>query len=112
MNSRHAADVDLSKLRVAIVHYWFVGRAGGERVVEALAELFPQADLFALVADRDQLAPVLRTRKLHTSFLQQIPGARKFHRHFFALQPIALEQFDLSEYDLVISSESGPAKGL
>ena len=45
------------ELRVAIVHYWFVGRAGGERVVEALAEMFPQADLFALVADRSTLAP-------------------------------------------------------
>lgn len=105
-------NIDLSKLRVAIVHYWFVGRAGGEKVVEALAELFPQADLFSLVADRATLAPILRERALRTSFLQWIPGARKFHRHFLFLQPIALEQFDLSEYDLVISSESGPAKGV
>jgi glycosyltransferase involved in cell wall biosynthesis len=102
----------LSKLRIAIVHYWFVGRAGGEKVVEAMAELFPQADLFSLVADRESLAPVLRERRLVTSFLQWIPGARRFHRHFLFLQPIALEQFDLSEYDLVISSESGPAKGV
>jgi glycosyltransferase involved in cell wall biosynthesis len=101
-----------SNLRVAIVHYWFVGRAGGERVVEALAELFPQADLFSLVANRATLAPVLQNRKLHLSFLQNIPGATRFHRQFLLLQPIALEQFDLSEYDLVISSESGPAKGI
>jgi glycosyltransferase involved in cell wall biosynthesis len=102
----------LSELRVAIVHYWFVGRAGGERVVEVLAELFPQADLFCLVADRSTLAPILQTRKLQTSFLQRIPGATKYHRHFLFLQPLALEQFDLSAYDLVISSESGPAKGV
>jgi glycosyltransferase involved in cell wall biosynthesis len=102
----------LSGLRVAIIHYWFVGRAGGERVVEALAEALPQADLFALVADRTVLAPVLQSRKLHTSFLQHLPGAQKFHRLFFPLQPIALEHFDLSNYDLVISSESGPAKGV
>jgi glycosyltransferase involved in cell wall biosynthesis len=102
----------LSNLRVAIVHYWFVGRGGGERVVEALAEVFPQADLFALVADRSTLAPVLQDRKLQTSFLQRVPGAKKFHRHFLFLQPLALEQFDLSGYDLVISSESGPAKGV
>jgi len=107
-----SANTDLSSLRVAIVHYWFVGRAGGERVVEALAEVFPQADLFSLVADRKTLAPILQSRKLQTSFLQRIPGARKFHRHFLFLQPIALEQFDLSDYDLVISSESGPAKGV
>lgn len=105
-------DPQLQSLRVAIVHYWFVGRAGGERVVEALAEIFPQADLFSLVADRATLAPVLQNRKLQTSFLQRIPFARKFHRHLLFLQPLALEQFDLSDYDLVISSESGPAKGV
>ena len=105
-------NADLSKLRVAIVHYWFVGRAGGERVVEALAEIFPQADLFSLVVDRSSLAPILQNRKLQTSFLQRIPGATKFHRHLLFLQPLALEQFDLRGYDLVISSESGPAKGV
>jgi len=104
--------VELSKLRVAIVHYWFVGRTGGERVVEALAEIFPQADIFSLVVDHSTLAPILQNRKLQASFLQRIPGAKKFHRHFLFLQPLALEQFDLSDYDLVISSESGPAKGV
>lgn len=104
--------VRLDDLRVAIVHYWFVGRAGGERVVEALAEVFPQADLYALVADRTALAPTLQSRNLKTSFLQRMPGAKKFHRHFLLLQPFALEQFDLRNYDLVISSESGPAKGV
>jgi glycosyltransferase involved in cell wall biosynthesis len=112
MQNSGLADKQLSQLRVAIVHYWFVGRAGGERVVEALAEIFPQADLFSLVAERSTLAPILQSRKLQTSFLQRVPGATKFHRHFLFLQPLALEQFDLSEYDLVISSESGPAKGI
>ena len=102
----------MSKLRVAIVHYWFVGRAGGERVVEALAEIFPQADLFSLIADRSTLAPILNDRKLQTSFLQRFPGAKKLYRQYLLLHPLALEQFDLSEYDLVISSESGPAKGV
>lgn len=112
MRNPPSVDADLSKLRVAIIHYWFVGRAGGERVVESLAEVFPQADLFSLVADRSTLAPILQNRRLQTSFLQRIPGATKFHRHFLFLQPLALEQFDLSDYDLVISSESGPAKGV
>ena len=106
------AEIDLSKLRVAIVHYWFIGRAGGEKVVEALAEIFPQADLYALVAERSVLGTGLVNRTLHTSFLQHVPGARRYHRHFLVLQPFALEQFDLSQYDLVISSESGPAKGV
>jgi len=107
-----ALERDFSKLRVAIVHYWFVGRGGGERVVEALAEMFPQADLFSLVADRSTLAPALAGRKLTTSFLQKLPAATRVHRHLLLLQPLALEQFDLSGYDLVISSESGPAKGV
>jgi glycosyltransferase involved in cell wall biosynthesis len=108
----HEGAVALTQLRVAIVHYWFVGRAGGEKVVEALAEVLPQADLFSLVSDGDVLAPILQSKKMHTSFLQQVPGARRFHRHFLFLQPLALEQFDLSGYDLVISSDSGPAKGV
>lgn len=112
MQNPASVSTELSKLRVAIVHYWFIGRAGGERIVEALAEIFPQADLFSLVADRSTLAPILQSRKLQTSFLQRVPGAKKFHRHFLFLQPLALEQFDLSDYDLVISSESGPAKGV
>lgn len=112
MEIPYSKDAPLNRLRVAIVHYWFVGRAGGERVVEALAEVFPQADLFCLVANRSTMEPALKAKKLTTSFLQRIPGATRFHRHFLFLHPLALEQFDLSGYDLVISSESGPAKGV
>jgi glycosyltransferase involved in cell wall biosynthesis len=103
---------DLAGLRVAIVHYWLVSRGGGEKVVEALAEMFPQADLFSLIAIQEALSPALQKHTLRTSFIQKIPGGRKFHRYFLPLQPLALEQFDLSGYDLVISSESGPAKGV
>ncbi len=99
-------------MRVAIIHYWFVTRRGGERVVEALCELFPQADLFALVADCKTLSPQLQKHKLTTSFLQSIPGSRKWYRHMLPLFPLAVEQFDLRGYDLVISTESGPAKGV
>lgn len=99
-------------LRVALIHYWFVTRRGGERVVEALCQLFPQADIFTLVADYDSLSPVVREHKLTTSFLQKLPGSRRWYRHLLPLMPLALEQFDLRGYDLVISSESGPAKGI
>jgi glycosyltransferase involved in cell wall biosynthesis len=102
----------LSKLRVAIVHYWFVRQRGGEHVVEALAEMFPQADIFTLVLDPDALLPSLKSRKFTTSFLQQIPGIRRHYQKFLPLFPLALEQFNLDEYDLVISSESGAAKGV
>ena len=107
-----SADPRFRDLRVAIVHYWFVNRRGGERVVEALAEIFPQADLFTLVLDRAALSPALASRKFTTSFLQKLPGATRHYKKLLPLFPLALEQFQLNEYDLVISSESGPAKGI
>src|ERR1035441_8973215 len=112
-NARLAATQrNLAGLRVAITHYWFDGYGGGERVIEALAEVFPPADFFSLVASKEHALPALRGRRLTTSFVGRIPGAKRWHRHFLPLYPIALEQFDLSAYDLVISSESGPAKGV
>ncbi len=102
----------MDRLRVAVVHYWFLGIGGGERVVEALADIFPQADFYALVASEHGVPAALRGRRLTTSFVGRIPGAKRWHRHFLPLYPLALEQFDMSGYDLVISSESGPAKGV
>jgi len=102
----------LEKARIAIVHYWFVAQRGGERVVEAMAGMFPQADLFSVVADPQALPESLRGRSVKTSFLQNLPGSNRWHRRFIPLYPLALEQFDLSGYDLVLSSESGPAKGV
>jgi glycosyltransferase involved in cell wall biosynthesis len=101
-----------SNLRVAIVHYWFVKFRGGERVVEALANIFPQADLFTLVLDPDALPPSLRSRNFTTSFLQKMPGVKLHYKKLLPLFPLAIEQFNLDDYDLVISSESGAAKGV
>jgi glycosyltransferase involved in cell wall biosynthesis len=102
----------LEKLRIAIVHYWFVSQRGGERVVEAMASMFPQADLFSLVAKPEAIPKSLSARSIKTSFLQKLPGSTRWHRRLLPLYPLALEQFDLSRYDLVLSSESGPAKGV
>src|SRR5450755_1745629 len=100
-------------MKVALVHDWLVMRAGSERVVEEILHLFPQADLFTLVC---ALPPgqdgMLRGRKLTTSFLQKLWGAKTRHRMFMPLMPIAIEQFDLSAYDLVISSSHAVAKGV
>ncbi len=101
-----------ARLRVAIVHHWFIRRGGGERFVEHVSRLFPQADLFALTARPEAVAPELAGRRLTTSFLQHVPGSRRWHRLFMPLFPLALEQFDLGGYDLVLSSDSGPAKGV
>jgi glycosyltransferase involved in cell wall biosynthesis len=98
-------------LRVAIVHYWLLHYAGGERVVSALLELFPQADLFTLGANEETRAR-FATHRVTTTFLQRVPGSHRYHQYLLPLCPFALEQFDLRGYDLVISSESGPAKGV
>lgn len=107
-----SADLRFRNLRVAIVHHWFVNRRGGERAVEAMAEIFPQADLYTLVLDRTVLSPALKSRNFTTSFLQKLPGATRYYKKLLPLFPLALEQFRLDDYDLVISSESGPAKGV
>ena len=98
--------------RVAIVHYWLVAMRGGEKVVEELCRMYPEADIFTLVCDPDKLSDTLKRHQIRTSFLQRIPGARKHYTKFLPLMPFALEHLDLQDYDLVISSESGPAKGI
>ena len=96
--------------RVAIVHYWLVNMRGGERVLEALCDLFPGADLFTTVLDRDALSAKLAARSITPSFVDRLPFAKRLYKSYLPLMPLALEQLDLSGYDLVISSESGPAK--
>lgn len=102
----------IRQVRVAIVHYWFVRRRGGERVVEVLAEMFPQADIFTLFLDPASLPGSLKSRKITSSFLQKLPGVTRHYRKLLPLFPLALEELRLDDYDLVISSESGPAKGV
>jgi glycosyltransferase involved in cell wall biosynthesis len=99
-------------VRVAIVHHWFVTRGGGERVAECIASLFPDAEIFTLLADDPGVPDGLRGRRIHTSFLQKIPMARRYHRHMMPLYPAATEWLDLREFDLVITSDSGPVKGV
>jgi glycosyltransferase involved in cell wall biosynthesis len=98
--------------RVALVHHWFVSFAGGERVVETIASMFPSADIFTLFLDEEKLSPALQGRKITSSFLDRIPGARRVHRHCLPLYPLGVEMLDLSGYDLVITSDSGPMKGV
>jgi glycosyltransferase involved in cell wall biosynthesis len=95
--------------RVAIVHYWLLGRRGGEKVLEALCRMYPQADIYTLFYRPESVSPLLRSHNVIASFLN--PFSR-FHRAMLPLTPFALESFDLRPYDLVISSESGPAKGV
>jgi glycosyltransferase involved in cell wall biosynthesis len=96
-------------MRCAIVHYWLLGMRGGEKVVEELCRILPRPDIFTLFYDPERVSPFLRSHKVTASFLNPL---RRCYRSCLPLAPIALENFDLREYDLVISSESGPAKGV
>jgi glycosyltransferase involved in cell wall biosynthesis len=96
-------------MRTAIVHYWLLGMRGGERVVEALCDLYPQADIFTLFYDPRAISETIRKHHITASYLNPL---RSCYRQLLPFMPSALESFDLRDYDLVISSESGPAKGV
>jgi glycosyltransferase involved in cell wall biosynthesis len=85
---------------------------GGEKVLEALCDLFPQADIFTHVCDPAALSPKLKRHTIKTTFINRLPYPKAMYKRYLPLMPMALEQLDLSDYDLVISSESGPAKGI
>jgi glycosyltransferase involved in cell wall biosynthesis len=100
-------------MKVALVHYWLVSPRGGEKVLEALCELFPEADVFTHVYDEAAFVDsAISKHKIVTSFISRLPFAKRFYQSYLPLMPLALESLDLSGYDLIISSESGPAKGI
>jgi glycosyltransferase involved in cell wall biosynthesis len=99
-------------MRVAIVHYWLVGMRGGEKVLEAICRIFPYADIVTHVYDPVTISEPLRRHQITTTFISRLPRAKTLYKKYLPLMPMALEQVDLSQYDLVISSESGPAKGI
>jgi glycosyltransferase involved in cell wall biosynthesis len=96
-------------MRAALVHYWLLNRRGGEKVLDALCRLLPEADIFTLFCDPAMPSEDVRGHRIITSFLNPW---RRWHRALLPLMPMALESLDLRGYDLVISSESGPAKGV
>ncbi|TYO89112.1 glycosyltransferase [Oceanicella actignis] len=99
-------------MKVAVIHYWLVGMRGGERVLERICELFPEADIFTHVCIAQNISQRLRAHRIRETFIARLPGARRAYQRYLPLMPRALEELDLSGYDLVLSSESGPAKGV
>lgn len=100
-------------MRIAIVHDWLTTYAGAERVLEQLLRLYPEADLFSVcdfVPESDR--HFLQGRTPTTSFIQKLPGARQRYRNYLPLMPMAIEQLDVSGYDIVISSSHAVAKGV
>ncbi len=100
-------------MKIAIVHEWFVTYAGSEKVVEQIISQYPDADIYTLfdfLPAKDRT--FLNNKKINTSFIQKLPFTRTTYRRYLPFMPLAIEQFDLSEYDLILSSNHAVAKGV
>jgi len=97
-------------MKVALVHDWLTGMRGGERVLERIAAMYPGAPIHTLIWKRGSVSPALESHPIVTSFLQRLPGAKEHYRWFLPLFPRAIESFDLSGYDVVISTSHAVAK--
>lgn len=102
----------LKNKKIALVHYWLTGMRGGEKVVQSICNIFPEVDIFTLVYDKEKISDTINNHRITTSFIQKLPFAKRRYQNYLPFMPVAIEQFDLSDYDLVISSESGIAKGV
>ncbi len=98
--------------RIAFVHDWLTGMRGGEKCLEALCELYPDAPIYTLLHNQGSSSPTIERHPIYTSFIQHLPFARDRYRNYLPLFPYAIEQFDLSAYDLVISSSHCVAKSV
>lgn len=99
-------------MEVALVHDWLTGMRGGEKVLEALCELHPHADIFTLIHNRGSVSATIERHRIRTSLIQRLPLARRQYRRYLPLFPFAIEQFSLDPYDLVISSSHCAAKAV
>ena len=102
----------MKDLRVALVHHWMVGMRGGEKVLEAFCRIFPNADIYTLVSEPSAISETIRQHRITTSWIQKLPRANQYYAHYLPLFPVAIEQFDLSGYDLVLSSDAVVSKGV
>lgn len=99
-------------MRVAIVHDWLTGMRGGEKVLEALCDLYPSAPIYTLIHNRGSVSSKIESHPIRTSFLQHAPFVKRRYRNYLPLFPRAIERFHLQNYDLVISSSHCVAKGI
>jgi len=99
-------------MKTAIVHFWLVSMRGGEKMLEALLEMFPDADIYTHVYNPTAVSALIKDRRVFTSRINRLPFAKKLYQFYMPLMPNALMDFNLQGYDLVISSEAGPAKGV
>lgn len=99
-------------IKVALVHDWLNGMRGGEKCLEEIIRLYPRADIFTLLHEKGKLSATIEKMNIHTSFIQKLPFSNRHYRNYLPLFPYAVESFDLSGYDLVISTSHCAAKGV
>lgn len=99
-------------MKTALLHYWLLSMRGGEKVLEVLAQLFPEAPIYTHACCREVLSNTLRSHPINESFISLLPQARRNCQRYLPLMPLALRRWDFSGFDLIVSSESGPIKGI
>ncbi len=99
-------------MKIALVHDWLTGMRGGEKCLEVLCELFPDAPIYTLLHNKGTMSSAIESKKIFTSFLDNLPAKQKQYRKYLPLFPFAIAQFDLSEYDLIISTSHAVAKNV
>jgi glycosyltransferase involved in cell wall biosynthesis len=99
-------------IRVALVHDWLTGMRGGEKVLDAICELYPEAPLYTLVQRRGTVSERIESRRVRRSFTQRLPGADRYYRQYLPIFPAAVEFFDFDDFDLVISTSHCAVKSV
>jgi len=102
----------MSSLRIALVHDWLTGMRGGEKVLETLCEIYPEADIYTLIWNKGSVSEKIEKHKIYTSILQKFPFSSKRYRYYLPIMPKLIESFYLKNYDFVVSSSHCVAKGI
>jgi glycosyltransferase involved in cell wall biosynthesis len=102
----------MENIKVALVHDWLTGQRGGEKVLEVFSEIFPDAPIYTLIHFPGSQIEDIENKRIITSFIQKFPFLKKKYRSYLPLYPLAIEMFDLQEYDMIVSSSHCVAKGV
>ena len=99
-------------MKIAIIHYWLIKMRGGEKVLENICDIYPQADIYTHVLDKENISSKIKKHNIFTTFIDKLPNSKKLYKYYLPLMPLGLKLLNLRSYDLIISSESGPSKGI
>ncbi len=103
---------EANRRKIAIIHDWLTGMRGGEKVLEAILDIYPDSEIFTLLHNPGSVSEKIESHPIHTSFVNRLPGKSTRYRHYLPLFPTAIELFDLKAYDLILSTSHCVAKGV